>query len=52
VNYTSIADINYVNKVNEEKRMRKLSLVVNGTKTTKGYGYGYGQGNPKTHHSS
>ncbi len=52
VNYTSIADINYVNKVNDEKRMRKLSMVVNGTKTTKGYGYGYGQSHTKTHHSS
>jgi capsular exopolysaccharide synthesis family protein len=47
VNYTSISDINFVNTISEEKRMRKLSLVVNGTKTSKGYGYGYGRSNTK-----
>jgi capsular exopolysaccharide synthesis family protein len=45
VNFTSIADVNFVNKIYEDKRMHKLSLVVNGTKTSKGYGYGYGRSN-------
>jgi capsular exopolysaccharide synthesis family protein len=48
VNYTSIADLNFANKLYAEKRMRKLSLVVNGTKTSKGYGYGYGRSNTKS----
>jgi capsular exopolysaccharide synthesis family protein len=48
VNYTPITDIEFVNKVHNDRRMRKLSLVVNGTKTSKGYGYGYGYGHTKT----
>jgi capsular exopolysaccharide synthesis family protein len=53
VNYTPTSDIRYVNEINEQHRLRKLSLVVNGTATKRsyGYGYGYGQGNTKTHNS-
>jgi capsular exopolysaccharide synthesis family protein len=54
VNYTPTSDIRFVNEIGEQHRLRKLSLVVNGTATKRsyGYGYGYGQGNTKTHHSS
>lgn len=47
VNYTTIADVNFVNQISNDKRMRKLSLVINGTKTKKGYGYGYGHTDEK-----
>lgn len=43
-NYTALADINFANSVNEEKRLPKMSFVVNGTTVTRGYGYGYGYG--------
>ncbi len=42
-NYTTTHDIDFVNDIYEEKRLKKLALVVNGTTARKGYGYGYGK---------
>ena len=39
-NYTSLHDLMEVNDIFEQKRLKKLSIVVNGTKTKKTYGYG------------
>ena len=36
-------DISYANTLYEEGRLKKMSLVVNGTASKKGYGYGYGE---------
>ena len=47
VNYTTTADINYAVDISNDNRLPKLSLVINGTKTTRGYGYGYGRSNTK-----
>jgi len=41
-NYTTLRDIQFINSIYNEKRLRKMSLVVNGTAAHKGYGYGYG----------
>lgn len=41
VNYSTISDLRYVEDIFENKRLKKLSLVVNGTASKKGYGYGY-----------
>ncbi len=41
-NYTSIKDIDFVNGLYAENRLRQLALIVNGTEKKKGYGYGYG----------
>lgn len=41
-NYTTLHDIQFINSIYNEKRLRKMSLVVNGTAAHKGYGYGYG----------
>lgn len=41
-NYTSIRDVNFINNLYEENRLKKMALVVNGTTAKKGYGYGYG----------
>lgn len=40
-NYTTTRDIEFANSIYEEKRLKKLTLLVNGTLTKKGYGYGY-----------
>ncbi|MCM1518485.1 MAG: polysaccharide biosynthesis tyrosine autokinase [Pseudoflavonifractor sp.] len=42
-NYTSIKDIQYLNAIYADKRLRKMAVIVNGTPTRKGYGYGYGK---------
>lgn len=42
-NYTPIRDFKFINSVKAEGRLKKMSLVVNGTASKKGYGYGYGQ---------
>ena len=44
VNYTTLHDVDFLNSIYEGKRLRKLSMVVNGTTTASGYGYGYGYG--------
>lgn len=41
-NYTTRADLHFIDEIYEQKRLNKLCLVINGTKTKKGYGYGYG----------
>lgn len=41
-NYTSRADLRFVDEIYEQKRLKKLSIVVNGTAANRGYGYGYG----------
>lgn len=42
-NYTTNADIEFLNENVEGKRLRNVSIVVNGTKASRGYGYGYGE---------
>lgn len=39
-NYSSKADLDFVNKIYADHRLKKLSLVVNGSSTHKTYGYG------------
>ena len=41
-NYTTKADIQYANSIYEERRLKKMSILVNDTLVRKGYGYGYG----------
>lgn len=41
-NYTSLRDVNFINNLYQESRLKKMALVVNGTNAKKGYGYGYG----------
>ncbi|MCF0219443.1 MAG: polysaccharide biosynthesis tyrosine autokinase [Muribaculaceae bacterium] len=42
-NYTTLRDVRFFNDLYSENRLKKMSLVVNGTSARKGYGYGYGQ---------
>lgn len=42
-NYTTFADLRFAESIYNEKRLKKLALVVNGTQAQKGYGYGYGE---------
>lgn len=42
-NYTTLRDVKFFNDIYAENRLTKMSLVVNGTKSSAGYGYGYGQ---------
>jgi len=57
-NYTTIKDLRFVESIYQDNRLKKMSLVVNGTNTRKGYGYGYGEDHGKKgsghhhHHSS
>lgn len=39
---TLYRDLNFLNSVYREGRLPKMTVVINGTKTTRGYGYGYG----------
>lgn len=39
---TELKDIKFLNDIYDEKRLKKLSVVINGTNLKKGYGYGYG----------
>lgn len=41
-NYSSLKDVEFLNHVYADKRLKKMSLVVNGTVAHNGYGYGYG----------
>lgn len=43
VNYSTISDLKFIENVFEEHRLKKLSVVINGTKSKKGYCYGYGR---------
>ena len=40
--YTEKDNIRYAEKLSEDKKLKKLYLVLNATNTKKGYGYGYG----------
>ena len=42
-NYTTFSDLDFAESIYQEKRLRKLSVVINGTEAKKGYGYGYGE---------
>lgn len=41
-NYSSLKDVEFLNHVYADRRLKKMSLVVNGTVAHNGYGYGYG----------
>lgn len=43
--YTTRADIRFIDEIYEQQRLKRLSIVVNGTATRRGYGYGYGEKN-------
>lgn len=43
INYSTMKEVKFFNTIYRDKRLNKMSLVVNGTHTNKGYGYGYGQ---------
>lgn len=48
-NYTSLTDICYANSLYTDKRLPRMSLLINGTKAHGGYGYGYGDKSGKKH---
>ena len=41
--YTTRSDLRFIDELHADKRLKKLSIVVNGTATKRGYGYGYGE---------
>ncbi|MCM1522824.1 MAG: polysaccharide biosynthesis tyrosine autokinase, partial [Muribaculaceae bacterium] len=43
LNYSSMNDLDFIEDIYEEKRLKRLSVVINGAHTKKGYGYGYGR---------
>lgn len=40
INYTALSDLSQINEVYEQHRLKKLSLVINGSTSKKRYGYG------------
>lgn len=40
-NYSTFSNVRFFNNLYEDGHLKKMSLVVNGTKTKRGYGYGY-----------
>lgn len=40
-NYTKKEHIRYINRIAAEKRLGKVSIILNGTEAKQGYGYGY-----------
>ena len=44
-NYTSKSHLKFVESIVQNERLKKVSLVINGTTTKTGYGYGYGNKN-------
>ncbi len=40
VNHTPLSDLQLVNEIHEQRRLKKLSLVINGSAAHKRYGYG------------
>lgn len=46
-NYSTMKEVNFFNNIYRDARLKKMSIVVNGTHTNKGYGYGYGQTSTK-----
>lgn len=43
VKYSSMSDLRFIESIYSEKRLKNLSVVVNGTNAHKGYGYGYNE---------
>lgn len=43
-NYSTMKEVNFFNSLYRDARLKKMSIVVNGTHSHKGYGYGYGHG--------
>lgn len=43
-NYTSMSDIETLDEIYSKHRLKKISVVVNGTASRKTYGYGYSEG--------
>ena len=43
VNYTKASDVEEIENIYTDNRLKKLSVIVNGTKSKKQYGYGYGK---------
>lgn len=41
LNHTRLSDLKYIKKICEDKRLKNISIVINGTKSKRGYGYGY-----------
>lgn len=41
INYSTLDDMKFIEDIYEDKRLKKLSVVINGTHSKKGYGYGY-----------
>ena len=41
VNHSTFTDLKYINEIYDHHRLKKLSVVINGTNARKGYGYGY-----------
>ena len=41
INYSTFSDLRFVESIYQDKRLKKLSVVVNGTASKRGYGYGY-----------
>ncbi|MDE5752891.1 MAG: CpsD/CapB family tyrosine-protein kinase, partial [Duncaniella sp.] len=41
LNYSSMQDLSFIEDIYQEKRLKRLSVVINGAHTKKGYGYGY-----------
>ena len=44
LNVTNMSDLAFIEEIYQDNRLKKLSLVVNGTKSTKVYGYGRTKG--------
>lgn len=47
VNYSTVSDLRFVEDIYTNNRLKKLSVVVNGTTSKKGYGYGYSAKNAR-----
>lgn len=45
--HTNLSDIDFASRIADDKRLPHMAIVVNGTKSRKGYGYGYGEKNRK-----
>ena len=44
LNVTNMSDLEFIEEIYQDNRLKKLSVVVNGTKSTKVYGYGHAKG--------
>lgn len=47
INYTPLSDLKMVQNIYSDNRLKKLSMIVNGTTSKKAYGYGYGESHNK-----